>query len=369
MKPYPPSQPPPSRAHAFFAVDRLRALDIESLLPLLLALSGFVAVLPFVAIRSIQGHYPLAIVNVVITLTFAWVAWSLFRGKAVRLANAVMSLMCVSGLTANIYFNGSEHIYWAFPLLVSLFFLLKPKEAIGLITVASLAALPPLMAEQDSRITPVLFFSLVLTVLIATAFSALTLTQRRRMRAMALMDPLTGTSNRRAMDETIAALIDRPESAVQSLTLIMLDIDHFKNINDEFGHAAGDRVLIAVAECIRENVRASDHCFRVGGEEFVVVVEGAGLSVARRLSESLRAAVSALQIPSCNNPKQLLQVTVSLGVAELLEGENADQWYKRADGALYEAKRAGRNRTFLAGEPNNYTSTGTWSPFHGLDAS
>lgn len=359
-----PDEQPQSRTLAFLAFNRLRAMKIEALLPLILAVSGFVGVLPFIAFRSIKGEYAMAFVNVIVSLTFAWVAWSIFRYQNVRTASAVMAAVCAAGLTTNIYFNGSQQIYWAFPLIVGMFFLLKPWEATALIVSATALALPPLLSEEQSLLTPLLTWALALTMIVAAAFSALTVTQRRRLRAMALMDPLTGACNRRAMDETIAELIAGTRSTSAPLAFMMLDIDHFKRINDQFGHAAGDRVLVAVAECIQQNTRATDHFFRVGGEEFAVVVAGAGLSVARRLSESLREAVAALEIPSCDQPEDLLQVTVSLGVAEWVAGESADQWYKRADDALYEAKRAGRNRTFIAGESSGSAVANLGNVYH-----
>ncbi|MEM8983173.1 MAG: GGDEF domain-containing protein, partial [Pseudomonadota bacterium] len=173
-------------------------------------------------------------------------------------------------------------------------------------------------------------------------------------------DPLTGAGNRRALDETLKDRVGSSASE-QAISIIMIDIDFFKQVNDEHGHAAGDRVLQTVAQSIVSNIRATDRLYRVGGEEFLVLAEGANIRHAQQLGEKLREEVAALRINVRAQHTAHLEVTISLGVAERMPSETADQWIKRADTALYDAKRSGRNQTSLADKTAFLSGTNTIS--------
>ena len=157
----------------------------------------------------------------------------------------------------------------------------------------------------------------------------------REHRREAVVDPLTGLLNRSAfvqrLDELQQQLDDGDES---SLGFLIADIDHFKRVNDEHGHPAGDAVLTDVAHALRKELQAFDLVYRVGGEEFAVPLPGADLDTARAVAERLRHAVAASEMGG-------LRVTMSFGAAA---GSRFAQLYARADAALYAAKRAGRNR-------------------------
>jgi diguanylate cyclase (GGDEF)-like protein/hemerythrin-like metal-binding protein len=154
-------------------------------------------------------------------------------------------------------------------------------------------------------------------------------------------DRLTDAWNRRRFDETVDSEIHRTVRYGYPLSVLVLDIDHFKRINDEFGHQVGDQVLVTVAKRAREVMRKSDSLTRWGGEEFIVLMPSSGLAEAHFLAERVRERISANPIDGVG------QVTVSIGVAEYMPGEGPSQWVERADRAMYEAKRAGRNRVEL----------------------
>lgn len=162
----------------------------------------------------------------------------------------------------------------------------------------------------------------------------------QRALVMAQTDQLTGIANRRrtelALDEAIASA----EQAGRPVSIAIFDIDHFKRVNDTYGHQAGDEVLKRVAREAAGELRSGDIVGRFGGEEFVIVLPDATLEIASRVAERVRMAVEA----GNTNPA----VTISVGIAELASGENADTLLHRADDALYAAKRAGRNRLRLA---------------------
>jgi diguanylate cyclase (GGDEF)-like protein len=153
-------------------------------------------------------------------------------------------------------------------------------------------------------------------------------------------DSLTGQPNRRALDELLRQQVDVAHIAGGVFSVLLLDIDHFKLVNDTHGHGAGDDTLRAFAQRVREHLREGDTCARYGGEEFVVVLPGTTLVAALEVAERLRQGVaeaSLLSVP-------LVRATVSIGVAQHLAGETVEQLLARADSAVYAAKRGGRNR-------------------------
>ena len=173
--------------------------------------------------------------------------------------------------------------------------------------------------------------------------------RHREAREAATRDFLTGAANR----ELLERMLDREVSLVRrhggALALLMVDVDYFKQVNDRFGHATGDRSLVAVANCIAGCVRSSDTLFRYGGEEFCVLLPRTGARGAWRLAERVRKAVGALQVPA---GIETIRLTASLGVASLASGDGAGDLLRKADAALYRSKQSGRNRvSALASEP------------------
>jgi diguanylate cyclase (GGDEF)-like protein len=154
----------------------------------------------------------------------------------------------------------------------------------------------------------------------------------------ATVDKLTQIYNRRKLEETIEAEIERAKRYDSPLSLIMLDIDDFKHVNDTYGHQIGDDVLKAVADILKNNIRLSDTAGRWGGEEFIVVVPETTSDNARELAEKVRKLIATFPVAgSCT-------ITISLGLTQLLLSDTFDSFLKRVDDALYQAKRRGKNR-------------------------
>ena len=159
----------------------------------------------------------------------------------------------------------------------------------------------------------------------------------------ALYDPLTGLNNRRWLEAKLPRLIKRFQHSGQALSVLMIDVDHFKRFNDTYGHLAGDVVLSTLGKVLLEQLRPTDLSVRYGGEEFVVILPSADLAGARIAAERLREAVSTTPITN-HQGATLPSITISIGVAQLSGDENADSVLARADVALYRAKKLGRNR-------------------------
>lgn len=165
----------------------------------------------------------------------------------------------------------------------------------------------------------------------------------QKLQAMALTDGLTGLHNRRYFLELLQAECQRSARHGNALSLLMMDLDHFKQINDAHGHPVGDKALKAFAHCLGEAVRTEDRAGRLGGEEFGVILPETTLNQALVLAERIRVAVAALRLPGSANQARL---TVSIGAAQLQRRtESVESLLKRADEMLYLAKNKGRNRT------------------------
>ncbi|VVO77700.1 hypothetical protein PS862_01658 [Pseudomonas fluorescens] len=160
-------------------------------------------------------------------------------------------------------------------------------------------------------------------------------------RQKALIDPLTGLPNRAAWSERLDHEISQWQQQGNTLLLAMLDLDHFKRINDNYGHLAGDKVLKIIAGVLRKRLRGTDFIARFGGEEFVLLMPATVAGVGAKLLENLRTAIEACPFHFKGEP---VTITLSIGLTEFNAGEHSDLVLKRADQALYRAKHAGRNR-------------------------
>ncbi len=319
-----------------------RRKTVESYLPLILSAAGAFGVFPFIVLRYLQGEWVAAIVDTVIVVGFSGLGIYVYRTRKVRFASIAISLFCMTGVVTTIYVIGPQQVYWIYPGLMAVFYLLRPREALllSLVTVGALS--PQLISHADSQSTTTIYITMFVMSSFAYAFSLITSRQREQLMHLATKDPLTGAGNRRFFDTKLVELVNNKKRSAAPASLLLLDLDHFKKVNDDFGHTVGDRILKQVTEIINLRIRTTDKLYRIGGEEFVVVLEGQTIEQATHLAEQLRTLVEANELI----PEQA--VTISVGVAELQADELPIDWLHRADTALYEAKRAGRNRSNVA---------------------
>jgi len=169
-----------------------------------------------------------------------------------------------------------------------------------------------------------------------------------RAREDALADGLTGLTNRRGFDMAIAACLLESAASECGPSLLITDIDHFKRVNDTYGHLFGDKVIRAVAQILKDNVKGKDTAARYGGEEFVVLLPDTPIEGARQVAEKIRRTIEGCRIKRTSDNEAVANITVSLGVASFKPGESANDFVARADAALYASKNEGRNRVTLA---------------------
>lgn len=158
-------------------------------------------------------------------------------------------------------------------------------------------------------------------------------------------DSLTGALNRTSLESVFQQEIARAKRNKSDITVLMLDIDHFKQVNDTYGHSAGDQALVSLTHCIKRTVREVDSTFRLGGEEFAIILNNTNTKGAQLLAERLRGAVQQMSI---NHDNKAFNITTSIGVATYQTGETHESILQRADKALYEAKGSGRNKVVVA---------------------
>lgn len=176
------------------------------------------------------------------------------------------------------------------------------------------------------------------------------------------MDTLTGANNRAALDKTLQREVELAHRHQLPLSMVVLDIDKFKDINDKYGHSAGDYILKTLVTCIDETARGSDMLFRYGGEEFVLILTGTDTEGAKRIAERLRYALETYPFVY---DRQEIAVTASFGVASLKTRDDPKKLFNKADSALYQAKDAGRNQVHYYAEPkfNAVTDDPASAPF------
>lgn len=164
---------------------------------------------------------------------------------------------------------------------------------------------------------------------------------------VSLKDPLTGVGNRRALDLNLQQSITEATTLKRPLCLLMCDLDHFKKLNDTYGHPVGDEVLKVFANILIENVRQGDTVARYGGEEFAIVLTRCDTSTAARIADRMRLDIAARKLALNRNGQIISNITASFGVAQFIAGDTLDTLVKRADAKLYEAKSGGRNRIVI----------------------
>lgn len=172
-----------------------------------------------------------------------------------------------------------------------------------------------------------------------------------RTRLEARTDSLCEIGNRKAVDETLQFMVSRYHSEKASFGLMVIDIDHFKRINDTFGHQAGDEVLTSIANALKECVRPEDFVGRLGGDEFVILLEGLTEENAKLVGARIRSTMELYDF-SINNSGQSTVVTMSMGLAVASPNDDAAKLYERADQALYKSKQLGRNRLYTITDSN-----------------
>jgi diguanylate cyclase (GGDEF)-like protein len=294
---------------------------------------------PFSLNNFLQGRFELGIGSVCILILCAVNAWNCFQN---RYRPLLILFGLVPAVTLFLFFafqeQGAVIAFWCYPALLGFYFML-PEKLARISNIVFLAAIFPQawgILEQPYMIR------FVVTILGVSAFSAMFLrvitTQEKILTMQAVTDPLTGLLNRKTLEDKFEEIISQNHRTGTPMTLLILDLDHFKEINDKNGHHTGDKVLRGVADFLQKRIyRRTDKIFRIGGEEFLVLLYNTNISDGVEVAEELCSGLASSPLL----PNQ--SVTVSIGVTTLRPDDDWEDWMKRCDENLYKAKEGGRN--------------------------
>jgi diguanylate cyclase (GGDEF)-like protein len=326
-------------AEASRAENRGQARDFHSASTFWVAVAALLLLTPFSINNFYQSRYLLGAGSLAIVGILAFNAWSITRGRyytSFTLLGLVPVVIFFLGFSLNK--QGIVGALWCYPAVISFYFMLPQRKAwianAALLVVAVPQAWVVLSPSLATRVAATLFAVSVFSAIFVRVIDA----QQRRLEAQAVTDPLTGLANRTLLRGTLEQAIQQNHRTGAPMTLVSLDLDHFKSINDTLGHDAGDAVLRGVGDLLNRRIRRADKVFRLGGEEFLALLYGADAEVGQRVAEELRDAIGSLPLLPDRS------VTVSVGVAALRPGEEWREWMKRGDDNLYRAKSAGRDQ-------------------------
>lgn len=311
----------------------------QMLLPL--SIVGVCCFLPFFFFDFFRGNYFLSAAILGLTLVFIVNGYAIYRRRRVPIPFEILLIPAAISIALSIVNQGVFGTYWSYPLLLFFYFVLSRRTAnlcgVLLLVVVTIIVYQYIGLDVTIRFTASLALLIVMANIIVGAIDNL----HRQLLEQAIKDPLTGAFNRRYMTARLNDATAQKRRTATVASVLALDIDFFKSINDELGHAAGDNVLIGIVQIIAGRVRQSDKLFRVGGEEFLLFLPETNEANAAVVAEHLRVLIA--ESPLLDER----EVTVSIGVSELRTDEPLEAWIKSADDALYRAKEAGRNRVAL----------------------
>ena len=307
-----------------------------------LSMLAVVLLLPFTINHFVQGRVLLALAIGLAQVVLTCNALHLRRGSPAPVPFSLMVAVLIGAVGASCWLQPTNGIYWAYPTLFIAHFVLSRRTALvqSLVltcsaTTIAAVALDPLVAV---RVGATLVLTLVMIHVVLNVIGEL----QTALVQQTITDPLTGAYNRRHLHDQLER-VAQAGLAPSGWAMLAIDIDHFKRINDQYGHAVGDEVLRRVVERVGHRKRKSDLLFRTGGEEFVLLLPDTAEHDAARVADQVRQQVQeSAMLPDGS------AVTVSIGLSMRRPGQAADAWMREADNALYDAKRTGRNRVVLA---------------------
>jgi diguanylate cyclase (GGDEF)-like protein len=307
-----------------------------------LSMLAVVILLPFTVNHLVQGRVGLGLAILLAQAVLTLNAHSLRAGRKAPVPFGLMMVTLIAAVLVSAQVQPAHGMLWAYPTLFIAYFVLTRRVALVLSLVltvgVTLLTVDTLGPPAAARVGATLALTLVMINVVLSVIGDL----QGALVQQTITDPLTGAYNRRHLHEQLdrSDLGGRPN---QAWAMLAIDIDHFKQINDRFGHAVGDDVLRRVVELVRQRKRKSDLLFRTGGEEFVLLLPDTAQADATRVADLIRARIAETPMLPDGRP-----VTVSLGVSLRRSGQAADAWMREADNALYDAKRGGRNKVVLA---------------------
>lgn len=321
-------------------MDRIRQ-DLHLALVLIFSFISSLMILPFMVYRILNGQFLAASIDAALIVCIGIGALHAYRSGNTRRVAMFLAVTDSAGCIAIAFVAGPAGPLWMYAVMLTNFLIVerKPAALISAIGIAAIVASPLALPELVHKAAYI--SSSMVACVFAYVFAWRTDLQRKQLEDLALLDPLTGACNRRGLNAELEIAMATSSRNGKPLGLIIFDLDHFKRINDRFGHDAGDNVLVQVANVVRKTTRRNDRFFRLGGEEFALLIPETSPESLRDIAEKVRLAIQ--REVRCGDAS----VTSSLGASILRIGESAGNWQARADAAMYRAKHGGRNRSVI----------------------
>lgn len=309
----------------------------EEIIVLALCAMSLCALFPFSITHLLRGELAAFLVEagggIFALASFCYV----LKSRRYQLVGFLYAVISLFGMASIVYSLGERAVYFVYPVFVAAFLVTHARFALPL----CIAAFAIVTLRLTSDLSLFEYSKIAVSLVGTTLFTYVFVTQRNRQRDMltrlSAEDALTGAGNRRGLHAKLDLLVAMYARNNEAMSLILLDLDNFKALNDREGHQAGDKVLKQVSRIIESRIRVTDSLYRYGGDEFVVLASRANLETAKGLAEEIRTLIVE-KLPQFDTP-----ITVSIGVTEYQTGESPDAWLSRADGAMYHAKSSGKN--------------------------
>lgn len=297
------------------------------------------AIGPLGLYRLSRGEMLHAAFDAGLTIVFVGIARMSLIDRYLELATRVMAVVYVVGVIGVINIMGQIGLFWAFAAGLGAYFAIKASEAMLVSTVMYVLIAFGNFGGADYPTVIAFSACYALVVMFGYYFSTRLWQENERLDREAHEDRLTALLNRRSFDDDLAQLVEEGCSSPEGCALLVVDIDNFKLINDNYGHAAGDRVLRNIARLLADHVPDDVRLYRFGGEEFVAIFPGS-MERAAMLAETLREKIEGAELLRSDEKP----ITISIGITQRRPQDDSRSWFQRADSALYQAKETGRNR-------------------------
>lgn len=301
-----------------------------------------VVLAPVNAYNYFNGLFIPAVAGISLLAIFLTNIWQLSRDRKPFLSPITVLILTMILVLLSILYGQNYSLYWLYPLLVALPILLRTRWSVWLAVLCGLVVSPLLFQQYDSETAVVIIISMAHTWFISAALMYAVVQQSSHLKGIANTDQLTCAFNRRYYEIEVERAFELWETHQRPTSLLLMDIDHFKKINDKMGHTVGDRALKLLVKIISDRIRGADTLCRYGGEEFVILLNETSIQNAVVIAEELRTRIASANIlPEAS-------MTISIGVCDITLVENSQAWFDMADQALYSAKDKGRNKVELA---------------------
>ena len=308
-----------------------------------LATTAVVVILPLAVNDIVQGRVLSAVVNACVVLVLAINAFSMRHGGPPRLHPVVTVLPLCFAVPLAVYVHGFTGVLWGYPVVVFLYSVPGRRFARIFNGIFMVVLIPVVYSTLGLGASMGVATTLMVVAVFGSIFTTFVERLNRELQQLVVTDPLTGAFNRRHLERLLRTTIDRRSRYGAVASLIAVDVDRFKQVNDELGHDVGDAALRDIVQAIRSRMRRVDDIFRTGGDEFMVLLPDTRLEDATEIAETLRLLVSKSEIVEGR------KTTISCGVCDLTAVADQQLWLKACDEALYRAKQLGRNRVVVAG--------------------